>query len=108
VYQQRASSPSLQSVEQAVPSELLVTVARVQKYIESRSPKDGSGLVKEVIQCATRLKRTRLLQLNTELRYLISEATSVGNSGAVRQLSLRLSELYRELRTIDSAMHLHG
>jgi DNA primase len=108
VYQQRASSPSLQPVEQFVPSELLETVARALKCVESSSPKDGAGLIKEAIQCATRLKRTRLLQLNTELTYLIDEAVRTGDSMAVRQLSLQLSALQRELRTIYSATHLQG
>jgi DNA primase len=108
VYQQRASSPSLQPVEQFVPPELLKTVDRAHKCVESSSPKDGAGLVKEAIQCATRLKRTRLLQLNTELTYLIDEAVRTGDSMAVRQLSLQLSALQRELRTIYSATHVQG
>jgi DNA primase len=108
VYQQRASSPSHQPFEQYIPSALLATVARAQKCVESRSLKDGAGLVKEAIQCATRLKRTRLLQRNTELRYLIDEATHAGDSAGVRQLRQRLSEIYRELRTIDTATHLQG
>jgi len=108
VYQQRASSPSLQPVEQFVPSELLGTVARAHKCVESSSLKDGAGLEKEAIQCATRLKRTRLLQLNTELTYLIDEAVRTGDSMAVRQLSLQLSALQRELRTLYSATHVQG
>jgi DNA primase len=108
VYQQRASSPSFQPVEQFVPSELLETVARAHKCVESSSPKDGAGLIKEAVQCATRLKRIRLLQLNTELTYLIDEAGRTGDSMAVRQLSLQLFALQRELRTIYSATHVQG
>lgn len=108
-YQQRASSPSLQSVEQpGPPPELLGAAIRVMQCVESSSPKDGAGLIKEVIQCAARLKRTRLLQLNTELTYLIDEAVRTGDGTAVRQLSLQLSSLQRELRTLYSATHLQG
>ncbi len=105
---QRASSPSYQSFEQFVPSALLTTVARVQRCVESKSPKDGAGLVREAVQCATRLKRTRLLQLNTELKYLLREATEAGDQRAARQFLGQLQEIFRQLRTIDSAMRLHG
>ncbi|QBD80346.1 DNA primase [Ktedonosporobacter rubrisoli] len=107
VYQQRASSPSHQPFEQHVPSALLATVARAQKCVESRYPRDGEP-VKEAIQCATRLKRTRLLQLNTELKYLIHEAAEAGDSVAVRQFLLQVSQIERQLRTINTAMRLHG
>jgi DNA primase len=109
MYQQRASSPSLQSVERPEPSpDLLAAIGRVERRVEPSSPKDGAGLIKEVIQCATRLKRTRLLQLNTELTYLIDEAVRAGDGTTVRQLSLQLSSLQRELRTLYSATHLQG
>lgn len=105
---QRASSPSNQPFEQFVPSALLETVNRALQCVESRSPKDGAGLVKEAVQCATRLKRMQLLQLNTELEYLIREATEAGDSAAIRQLQLQLLALHQQLRTIDSATHLQG
>jgi DNA primase len=108
VYQQRASSPSHQPFADLVPATLLATVARAQKCVESRSPKEGMGLVKEVIQCATRLKRIRLLQLNTELEYLIREADDAGNSAESRQLRQQLLTIHQQLRTIDSATHLQG
>jgi len=95
-------------MEQAVPSALLTTIDRARKSVESRPPKDGAGLLKEAVQCATRLKRARLLQLNTELNYLIKEAESAGEVEAGRQLRQRFSAIRQELRTIDSAMHLHG
>ncbi len=104
---QRDSSPLFQSIEQFVPSALLETVARAQS-IESGSPLDGAGLVKAAVQCATRLKRTRLLQSNTELQYLIRGATEAGESATVRQLQQQSLEIHRQLRTIDSAMHLQG
>jgi DNA primase len=108
-YQQRASSPSLQSVERPVPPpDLREAWNRIEQCVGSSSPKDGAGLIKEAIQCATRLKRTRLLQLNTELTYLIDEAVRTGDGTAVRQLSLQLSSLQRELRTLYSATHLQG
>ena len=105
---QRASSPSNQPFEQFVPSELLATVARVQKCVESGTPRDGVGLVREAVQCATRLKRTRLLQLNTELSYLIREADQASDKANLRQLQLRQLEICQQLRTLNSAMHLHG
>ena len=106
---QRDSSPSHQSLEQVVPSVLLSTVDRVQKCVESRSPgRDGVGLVKEAVQCATRLKRMRLLQLNTELKYLLHEAAEAKDSVMARQLQQQLLDIHRQLRTIDSATHLQG
>src|SRR5205085_5763752 len=66
---QRGSSSSLQSFEHVVPSALLTTIARARKCVESRSQLDGPGQVKAAIQCATRLKRTKLVQLNTELQF---------------------------------------
>jgi len=104
----RDSSPSDQPFEPNVPSELLATVARVQKCVESGIPRDGAGLVKEAVQCATRLKRTRLLQLNTELSYLISEADHTGDKASVKQLQIRQLDICQKLRTLNSAMHLHG
>ncbi len=104
----RGSSPSYQSLEQFVPSALLKTIARAQQSVESRSPLDGAGQVKSAVQCATRLKRTRLVQLNTELQYLLWEAVDSGDNTGVRQLQQRLIEVHQQVRTIDSATHLQG
>ena len=105
---QRASSPSNQPFEQFVPSELLATLARVQKCVESRSLRDGDGLVKEAVQCVHRLRRSRLLQSNTELSYLIREADHTGDKDGIRQLQIRQLYICQQLRTLDSAVHLHG
>ncbi len=105
---QRSSSPSYQSIEQLVPSELRAAVVRVQQSVESRSPLDGVGQVKAAVQCATRLKRTRLVQLNTELQYLLREAVDSGDRVGVQQLQQRLIEVHQQVRTIDSATHLQG
>jgi DNA primase len=105
---QRASSPLNQPLEQFVPSELLAAVARVQKSVVSGILHDGAGLVKEAVQCATRLKRTRLLQLNTDLSYLIREADHTGDRDSIRQLQIRQLDICQQLRTLSSAMHLHG
>ncbi|GAC1431495.1 MAG: DNA primase [Ktedonobacteraceae bacterium] len=105
---QRSSSPSYQSLEQLVPVELQAAVARAQRSIESRSPLDGVGQVKAAVQCATRLKRTRLVQLNTELQYLLREAVDSGDRAGVQQLQQRLREVHQQVRTIDSATHLQG
>ena len=105
---QRGSSPLFQSIEQSVPSALLVTIDRARKSIEPGFPKDGAGLQKAAIQCATRLKRASLKQQNTELLLLMREAEDAGEVEAAQQLRQQFSPIHRELRTIDSAMHLHG
>ncbi|MDQ6660102.1 MAG: hypothetical protein M3Z24_03960, partial [Chloroflexota bacterium] len=105
---QRGFSSSNQPFEQFVPFELQATVERARKRIELGSLKDGAGLVKEAIQCATRLKRTRLLQLNTELKYLMQEAESTGDSASIQQLRRQLFANQQQLRTIDSATLLQG
>ena len=105
---QRDASPLFQSFEQFVPSALLESVNRARKSVESRSPLEGAGLVKDAVQCATRLKRARLVQSNTELQYLVRGAKEVGNGATVQQLQQQLMDIHRQLRTIDSAMHLQG
>ncbi len=105
---QRASSPFNQPLEQIVPSELLSTVTRVQKSVEPGALRDGAGLVKEAVQCATRLRRTQLLQQNTDLNYLIREADHAGDKASIRQLQVRQLDICQQLRTLTSAMHLHG
>ncbi len=105
---QRGSSPSHQPLEQYIPSALLETVTRAQRSVESKLPKDETGQIKAAVQCATRLKRSRLVQLNTELQYLIAEATGSGDYAIVRQLQQRLRAIHQQLRTIDSATHLQG
>ena len=87
---------------------LIATIERAQKSAELRSPSEGAGLIKEARQCATRLRRVRLLQLNTELQYLMKEADEAGDAEAVRQYQRELVALHHQLRTIDSAMHLQG
>src|SRR5437667_1922164 len=105
---QRDASPLFQSFEQFVPPALLETVARARRNVESRSPLDGAGLVKAAVQCATRLKRARLIQSNTELQYLMRGATEAGDGAVKQQLQRQLLDIHRQLRTIDSAMHLQG
>jgi DNA primase len=105
--EQRASPPSSQqSFEQFVPSELLLTVARTLKCVELSTPKDGVGLVKEAIQCATRLKLAQLSQSNTELDYLIREATAAGDADALMQFLQRKQQNSMLLRTIHSGVRL--
>ncbi len=105
---QRGSTSLHEPLEQLVPSALLTTVARARKSVESRSPLDGAGQIKAAVQCATRLKRTRLLQLNTELRYVLREAKDAGDVAAEQQARLQLLSVHQQLRTIDSATHLQG
>jgi DNA primase len=105
---QRGTSSLHQPLEQQLPSALLETVARAQRRVEAASPLDGAGLVKAAVQCATRLKRMRLMQLNTELRYLLHEAEAAGDLAAVRELGQQLLAIHRQIRAIDSAHHLQG
>ncbi len=104
----RGASPLFQSLENVVPSALLSTLERARESVESRSPLEGAGLVKAAVQCATRLKRARLVQQNMELQYLMKEANDAGDVEAVRQHQQQLQVIHRQLRTIDSAMHLQG
>jgi DNA primase len=105
---QRDSSPSHQSFEQLVPVELQEAAIRARKRAESKTPKDGAGLVKEAVQCAIRLKRMKLLQLNTELKYLIQEAAEAGEKAQYSQLLQQFLALRQLRQTLDAATHLQG
>lgn len=91
-----------------MPAALQETVGRVRKCVETRSSADMASLIKEVKQCAFRLKRSRLLQSESELRFLIGEAKEAGDAAAERLLWHQVVTATRELRTIDSAISLHG
>jgi len=43
-----------------------------------------------------------------ELQLLMREAENAGEVEAAQQFRRQFSAIHRELRTIDSAMHLHG
>ena len=106
---QRGSSPLFQSIEQVVPSALLNTIDRARKSVELWFPLDGAGRQKdEAVQCATRLKRASLLQQNMELQPLMKEAENAGEVEVAQQFRQQFLTIHQELRTIDSAMHLHG
>ncbi|GCE04862.1 DNA primase [Dictyobacter aurantiacus] len=105
---QRESSPSYQSLEQFVPSALMSAVARVLESVKAMSPQDAGALVKEAVQCATRLKKKRLLQLNTELKFLLQEAAAAGDKAAVGQIQQQFVTIQRQLRTLDTATRLQG
>jgi DNA primase len=105
---QRGSSPSYEPLEQLVPFALQTTIARARQSVESGSPLDGARQIKAAVQCATRLKRTRLVQLNIELQYVLREAETTGDAEVVQQLKRKLLENQKQLRTIDSATHLQG
>ncbi len=105
---QRGSSSLREPLEQLVPPVLLATIERARKSVELGSPKDGAGLAKEAIQCATRLKRLQLLQLNTELQYVLREAEQAGDALAAQQLKRRLMEYQIQLRTIYKGTPLQG
>ena len=105
---QRGSSSLHKPLEQLVPSALLTTVVRARERFESGTPLDGAGQVKFAVQCATRLKRARLIQLNIEKQYVLREAQDTGDVATVQQLQRQLLEIHQQLRTIDSATHLQG
>jgi DNA primase len=105
---QRGSSSLHEPVEQLAPSALLATIARAKACVESRFPTEGAGQVKDAVQCATRLKRKRLVQLNTELQYVLHDAERAGDMTTVQQLMRQLLETQRQLRTIDAATRLQG
>ncbi len=105
---QRGSSPLPQPWETVVPAALQETVGRVRKCVETRSSADIVSLVKEAKQGAFRLKRAHLLQSQTELRFLLKEAKEIGDAAAERLLWHQVVAVARELRTIDSAIPLHG
>jgi DNA primase len=105
---QRGSSSSNQPVEEVVPAALLMTLARARKSIEQVASRDGAWQIKEAVQCATRLKRARLLQLNMELQFLLRDAKKAGDAESTKQIQHELLALQQQLRTIDSATHLQG
>ncbi|GCE26488.1 hypothetical protein KDA_19720 [Dictyobacter alpinus] len=105
---QRESSPSYQSLEQFVPSALMPAVTRVLESVKVMSPRDADALIKEAIQCATRLKKKSLQQLNTELQFLLQEAAAAGDKNAVRQFQQQSVAIQRQLLTLNTATRLQG
>jgi DNA primase len=105
---QRGFSSSNQPLEQLVPFALHTTLARARDSIESGASLDGAGQIKFAVQCATRLKRTRLVQLNIELQYVLREAKDAEDVAETQQLRRKLLAIHQQLRTIDSATHLQG
>lgn len=105
---QRGSTPLSQPWEMIVPAALQETVERVRKRVEEKSSTDIASLIKEARQGAFRLKRTRLLQSEMELRFLLKEAEEEGDAATERLLRHQVMDVARELRTIDTAMPLHG
>jgi hypothetical protein len=91
-----------------VPAALQETVGRVRKSVEAVSFTEHVKLVKDVRQCAIRLKKARLLQSEAELRFLLQEAEEVGDVATGRMLRHQFMVVRRELLTINSAMRLHG
>ncbi len=105
---QRDPSPSLQPFEQFVPAVLLPAVARALKSVESGALLDGEKLVKDAKQCATRIKRTRLLQLNKDLKFPLQDADETGDMLARQQLLQQEQEIRLQLRTINTATRIQG
>jgi DNA primase len=111
VYQHDSSTlyqPFDQFVQQVVPSALMPTVNRALERAEPTHANDDGLPVKEAVQCASRLKRNRLLQLNQELKFLLQEASVSGDKASVRQLQQQFVLIQQQLRTINTATHLQG
>ncbi|HEY0755396.1 MAG TPA: DNA primase [Ktedonobacteraceae bacterium] len=105
---QRGSSPLPQPWETLVPAELQEALGRVRECAKTRSSTDNESLSKEAKQCAFRLRRSRLLRSEMELRFLLREVEEMGDRAARRPLLYQVGEVTRELRTIDNAIRLHG
>ncbi len=105
---QRGSSSLHEPVEQLVPSALLTTISRAKDSVESRFPIEGAGQVKDAVQCATRLKRRQLIQLNIELQFVLRDAERSGDTVTKQHIMRQLLETQQQLRTIDAATRLQG
>jgi DNA primase len=105
---QRGSSSLFVPLEQLAPSALLSAVERAKKRVESGFPKDGAGLQKDAVQCAKRLKRECLLQLNTEYSFVLRDAEHAGDVALKQQVKQQLRDIQRLLRTIYTASRLQG
>lgn len=105
---QRGSSSSNQPLEQLVPSVLLTTIERARKSLESKPPRDEAWQMKEAVQCANRLKRASLLQLNTELRFLMQEAKNAGDVELEQRFQRQQLLNCQQLLTLYSATPFHG
>ncbi len=92
---QRGSSSLFVPLEQLVPSALLSAVERAKKRVESEPPKDGAGLQKDAVQCAKRLKRWSLLQLNTEYSFVLQDAEHAGDVALGQQFKQQLRDIQR-------------
>lgn len=111
VYQRDSSTlyqPFDQFVQQVVPSALMPTLNRALERAELMHSTEDGLPVKEAVQCASRLKRNRLLQLNTELKFLLQEASVSGDKASMRQLQQQFVLIQQQLRTINTATHLQG
>lgn len=92
-----------------LPKYLEPVAARCEEIVSSSFTTNPSrGYVRECIQTATRLKRNRLLVVNKELSSLISLAWANGDTVEVQRLQRQQLDVFQELRTANSAVHLRG
>lgn len=108
-----SASPLEHPFSHYVPSDLEPIHAKAIKTVEEALgknpfPKEKEMQIKEVIEVATRLKRARLMQMNTDLQNSIKEAFERGEKEKVRALQQELLAAHQQLRTIDSATHIQG
>ncbi len=102
------ASPTYSSFEERVPSELIPALNRVLEAISKMSPRTDDDLVKEAVQCATRLKKTRLLNLNTELKFLLIDAAKNDDKESFRKYQAQTVAIQRQLLTLNTATRLEN
>lgn len=103
-----ASQAKQPFTEHLIPTDLQETVNRAKRRAESKTPKDESVLVKEVLGVSRRIKRITLLRKNTELKQQAQEAAEANNKPLAKQYWQEMSLLQRQIRVLDASTHLQG
>jgi hypothetical protein len=106
---QRCSLPIENIQEDLLPSILAGAIENAKEwYCNISSQKSEEMLIKEAVQCAVRIRRARLLVENVALSTCIREAEVSSHRAEVRALQIQQLDVCQQLRTLGSAMHLHG
>jgi hypothetical protein len=92
--------------ETLISPALQETLDRVQKCADSFTVTELDCLKLEAKHCALRLRRTRLMQSESELRFLMNEAEDAGDTAMRRQLRQHFLIIRRELLAVNSVMML--
>lgn len=94
--------------DQLIPDELQEAANRARSRADSKTPKDGEGLIKEAVQACIRLKRMALIQLSTEIKYQIQAAAEAEDKQLYRELTQEFLALRQQRQVLDAATHLQG